>query len=77
MKPKYRLVITDRENKKRKTYAGVLFTNEYGGYNLVLAPGIQLRAEDQDMYYFNFWPFEQEEYEAPLPEGTTKDVPFG
>lgn len=56
--PAYRLVITDRENRKRKTNAGVLFEGPYG-FNLVLNPGVRLTYEDQELYFFNIYPASQ------------------
>lgn len=56
--PKYRLTIVDKQNNKRKTKAGVLFEMGDGGFSLVLNPGITLRAEDRDKYWFNVWPID-------------------
>ena len=57
-KPTHRLIITDKENHKRKTRAGVLFKNQFG-YTLSLNPGVILRAEDHDKYFFNVNPIDE------------------
>lgn len=53
--PKYTLVIKSRAREKATTTAGALFENEFGGFNLILNPGVVLKWDDD--VYFNINPY--------------------
>lgn len=78
--PSYRLVITDKENRKRRTNAGVLFKSQYG-FNLLLNPGVQLSYEDQELYFFNLYPIttqhESDQYQQQVYTGDSVDEDGG
>lgn len=73
--PSYRLVITDKENRKRKTNAGVLFEGPYG-FNLLLNPGVQMRYEDQELYFFNLYPISHDQQQRASKDDEFDD-PMG
>lgn len=86
-KPKYRLILIDKTNTKRKTRAGVLFENDNGSLGLVLNPGITISDADQDKYYMTFWPIDeaweaqwrhdhQESGSEGVPLVNGDDIPF-
>ena len=81
-KPSHILYITDRENKRRKTRAGAVWTNDDGWMTLQLGPGIHLSYEEQNKYFFSLYPnvpFEERD-PASLPGTGDKndedDIPF-
>lgn len=62
-RPSHTLLIIDKQSKKRRTAAGVLFKNEWGGYALVLSPGIVLTAEMQEKYWLSCYNLEEPEHD--------------
>jgi len=73
-RPIYTLVLTDRANKKRKTYAGVIFAGQFGSLSIVLNPGITIDAGVAATCWINAIPYEskrQEPQVAVASAGTT------
>lgn len=52
--PSHELVIVDKQNKKHKTRAGVLFPGQYG-FSLRLNPGVVLSSADAERYWLNVY----------------------
>ena len=66
-RPIYTLVLTDRSNKKRKTYAGVIFAGQFGSLSIVLNPGITIDAGVAATCWINAIPYESNKrYESQV-----------
>lgn len=66
-RPTHHIIIKDKENKFRKTLAGVAWVNAEGWFSIALNPGIVLTAELCENYYVNMYP--TKEYEEKIRGG--------
>lgn len=63
-RPAYRLLITEKFNKKSKLYAGVAFEGNFGSLNICLNPGVRLDWRDMSEVWLNLVPYDRA-YNAP------------
>ena len=87
-RPTHHLIVQDKENKSRKTRAGVAWVNADGWFNISLNPGVVLTDEVCEHCYLNLYPTKEYEdrvkasYPLPdedkheVPPFTEKDIPF-
>jgi hypothetical protein len=73
-KPTYRLLITEKFNKKSKTFAGVAFAGNFNSLNICLNPGVRLDWRDMDSVWLTLVPYTGD-YNAPdVDPGPASDV---
>lgn len=63
-RPLYRLLITEKLNKRSKTFAGVAFEGNFGSLNICLNPGIKLDWQDMGSVWLTLSPYTGD-YNAP------------
>jgi hypothetical protein len=63
-RPKYRLLITEKVNKRSKTFAGVAFDGNFNTLNICLNPGVRLDWRDMDSVWLTLVPYTGD-YNAP------------
>ena len=57
--PTHRLVITDKENRHRRTRAGVAWINEKGWISIALNPGVAINYNDSKDCFISLYPIDQ------------------
>ena len=76
-RPTHRLMIVLKDNTKHKTVAGSVWLTEEGFGSFKLNPGIILREQDSDRYYFNIVETDQELKPRKEPLALQEEEPEG
>lgn len=66
--PTYRLLITEKANKKSKLFAGVAFEGNFNTLNICLNPGVRIDWRDMDSVWLTLVPYTGN-YNAPDVSG--------
>lgn len=63
-RPQYRLLVTEKFNKRSKLFAGVAFEGNFGSLNIRLNPGVRLDWRDMNSVWLSLVPYTGD-YDAP------------
>ena len=72
--PSHLIILTNKDNKRRKAKVGVAFKNPWGGFSLVLGPGVVLSEQTEEKYWINLV---QTSEDMADEYGYHREIPFG
>lgn len=76
--PVYTIILVDKDNKKRKTYAGVAFAGQFDSLTIVLNPGIVIDGRVAETCWINMVPYRRfDRREAQSTVNTSGGTPAG